>query len=68
MSAIVPITKSALAERLQVSTRTLERWINQGDLPPPRRLGTRRVYWHPHVIEQWLERALGDRKQARKRR
>ena len=43
MSNTVPITKPELAARLGVSTRSLERWIRSGDLPPPRRLGPRRV-------------------------
>lgn len=55
----VPLTKRDVARLASVSTRTIERWILSGEIPPPRRLGPRRVYWHPETIAQWLAERLG---------
>jgi len=41
-----------------ISTRTVERWIDDGKIPPPLKLGRRRL-WHPDVISA----ALRDRQQ-----
>lgn len=56
-NAFKPMTKDDVAEVLGLSLRTVENWVNEGTLPPPKKLGNR-VYWHPHVFYSWLERSL----------
>lgn len=46
-------TKKA-AERLGISTRTLEKWRLTGQSPPYRKLG-RAVRYDPADVEVWLE-------------
>jgi excisionase family DNA binding protein len=58
------ISKSELAEHLGVSVRSIERWINSKELPPPKRLGGRRVVWHTTVIERWINAKFGPKKVA----
>lgn len=60
MTAIAqPLRKADVARLANVSSRTIERWILSGDIPPPHRLGPRRVYWHPETIARWLAERLG---------
>ena len=54
-----PITKDAAAQLLSVTKRTIENWIAQGILPPPRAIG-RRVYWPATQFDAWLAGCLGD--------
>lgn len=56
---IAPLTKKDVARMANVSPRTIERWIRSGLIPPPRRLGYRRIYWHPQTIKRWLAEQLG---------
>ncbi|MFW5453927.1 helix-turn-helix transcriptional regulator [Thioalkalivibrio sulfidiphilus] len=58
-------TKSELAQHLGVSVRSVERWINSKQLPPPKRLGGRRVVWHTAVIEKWINTRFGPKQGAR---
>ena len=48
------IRKRELCEQLQVSKSTLDRWVSQGHLQPPLRLGPRVVAWPSSVIDAWL--------------
>lgn len=59
-----PITKDAAAQLLSVTKRTIENWIAQGILPPPRAIG-RRVYWPETQFDAWLTSCLGDVSSAR---
>jgi len=52
-----PLTKDDLAELLGVSARTIENWVNEGVVPAPKKLGGR-VYWHPRMFFDWLDRRL----------
>lgn len=54
-----PLTKRDVARLAHVSPRTIERWIRAGEIPAPRRLGPRRVFWHPETIQRWLAERLG---------
>lgn len=47
--------KAELAEKLGVSSTTIWRWVNEGELPKPITLGPRIIGWEVTVIEQWLE-------------
>ena len=58
-----PVTKKMAAETLDVSIRTIESWIADGQMPAPERLG-RRVYWHPDVFYSWLASRLGQSAQS----
>ncbi|EPC6194225.1 helix-turn-helix transcriptional regulator [Vibrio cholerae] len=44
-----------LAKELGVSTSTLWRWRQSGDIPEPISLGPRLIVWERVVINQWLE-------------
>ena len=48
-----PITKERASAIIQVSIRTLDYWVQQGEMPMPVKLG-RRCYWHPNVFYPWL--------------
>lgn len=53
------LTKEQLAEELQVSVRTVERWIAERRVPfvrLPRRGARRAVRFNARQITQWLER------------
>lgn len=48
------IRKYELAELLNVSTRTIERWVKNEMLPPPFKTKTgRTVGWAAHQLEEW---------------
>jgi predicted DNA-binding transcriptional regulator AlpA len=59
MSASNPnlITKTDVAQRLGVSTRTVEKLVAACKFPPPLKLG-KSAMWAADVVERWLERAL----------
>lgn len=44
-----------LAKELGVSTSTIWRWRQSGEIPHPISLGPRIVGWERAVIDQWLE-------------
>lgn len=56
------ITTKELARLLQVSTRTVWRWLKAGALPPPLRMGGS-VRWRLDVVHAWI---TGDRSSDRK--
>lgn len=58
------ITKAELAQHLGVSERSIERWINNRQLPAPKLLGGRRVVWHENVIERWINAKFSPKKLA----
>ena len=49
------IRPNQLAKRLGVSTVTLWRMENRGELPPRRQISQRIVGWIETEIDQWLE-------------
>lgn len=38
-----------------VSTRTIQRWVRSGQLPPPFRMGRKRL-WMPDQVKEWMAR------------
>lgn len=52
------LSKPQVCERLGLSARTLEAMVNDGQFPPPVRLG-KRVYWCEPVVAAWLQRVFG---------
>ena len=57
IAAFKPLSKNDVADVLGVCLRTVENWVNEGDLPAPAKLGNR-CYWHPTTFYAWLERRL----------
>lgn len=56
-----PITKERAAEICSVSLRTINYWIEAGEIPAPSSIASgRRLYWHPDVFYRWLGRELGE--------
>jgi predicted DNA-binding transcriptional regulator AlpA len=51
------VKKLAVAERLGVSERTLEKLVRARRFPPPLRIG-KNVVWADEAVEKWLVRAL----------
>jgi predicted DNA-binding transcriptional regulator AlpA len=47
------LNEDAIAEFLNVSVRTIQRWRSTGDGPPFVRAGARRVIYSRTAIEQW---------------
>lgn len=52
-----PLSKSDVARALGVCVRTVESWVNTGEVPPPAKIGAR-VYWHPRTFYAWLDKRL----------
>ena len=52
-----PLSKSDVARALGVCVRTVESWVNAGEIPPPAKIGAR-VYWHPRTFYAWLDKRL----------
>ena len=50
-----------VAKRLQISTRTVQRMVEEGRFPSPIQLGSNTPRWRPHDIEEWLEAQEGER-------
>jgi len=44
-----------VAKRLQIHRATLDRWVEKGIFPPPRRYGRRIVVWPAEQVDQWFE-------------
>ena len=57
IAAFKPLSKNDVADVLGVCLRTVENWVNEGDLPAPAKLGNR-CYWHPTTFYAWLESRL----------
>ncbi len=51
------IGKADVAQRLGVSTRTIEKLVASAKFPPPLKLG-KTAMWASEVVDRWLERAL----------
>lgn len=57
----VLISRAEFADRLGISLATLHRWVSNGTLPPPVRLGRRHSVWHSTVVRSTLHQlTLGD--------
>jgi prophage regulatory protein len=56
-SPVQLICKSAVAQRLGVSERTVEKLVKARKFPPPLKLGKNAVWAH-EVVERWLEQVL----------
>jgi len=57
MNGFIP--KSALANELGISIRTLENWCSNRGFPKPRRLlGSRLVFFDVAEVAEWLEKTL----------
>lgn len=53
-SAGAHLTKTDIAERIKITVRTLDRWIEQGIFPPPDRRPTKRtIRWWLSTVERW---------------
>ncbi|MFG6417327.1 helix-turn-helix transcriptional regulator [Roseateles sp. DC23W] len=52
-----PLTKEDVASLLDVTSRCIEQWVEQGLLPRWRKLGNR-CFWHPDVFFSWLDTYL----------
>ncbi len=57
VEAFEPVTKKRAAEVLQVSSRTVDYWVEQGLMPAPAHIG-RHCYWHPDTFYSWLRSRL----------
>jgi hypothetical protein len=58
--SFTPITKEEAARICSVSLRTINTWIEAGELPTPVTIASgRRLYWHPDVFYAWLNKELG---------
>ena len=55
------LTRSELARRLGVNTRTVRRMVLAGDLPEPVKMGRRTVRWNREDIEVFLSMSGGPR-------
>jgi excisionase family DNA binding protein len=51
------MTKQAVVEDLNVSERTLEKWVRDGKFPTPVRMG-KRAYWDREAVERWKRMAF----------
>ncbi len=64
------VTKAELAEQLQVSVRTINRWVNEGILPTPIRKGRGRMatrFQADAALLYWQEQGEEARKERRHR-
>ena len=52
-----PLTKEDVADVLGITTRCVEKWVDQGVIPRWQKLGDRSL-WHPDVFYGWLHRHL----------
>lgn len=48
------LTKQQVAQRLNISLRTLYRFIQTGEIPPPVKLGSL-SRWRSDVLDDWIE-------------
>jgi excisionase family DNA binding protein len=53
------LTPVELCELLRISRPTLAAWIANGTLPPPIRLGTKKIYWRREDIDKLLAGRTG---------
>lgn len=55
LSDDVLVSRAEFATRLRVSLATLHRWVADGTIPAPARIG-RRAVWHVDVVRQTLRK------------
>ncbi len=48
------LTVRDLAELLSVHTRSIRRWVSEGELPPPIKIGGS-LRWKPARIQEWIQ-------------
>lgn len=48
------LTRAAVAERIGVAVRTIERWTRSGVGPEPIKLGPRTVRYRASDVEAWM--------------
>lgn len=48
------ISASKVSEQLDVSLRTLQRWVREGRFPVPVKLGPARIGFYQVEVEAWL--------------
>jgi predicted DNA-binding transcriptional regulator AlpA len=54
-------SKSQLAARYKISTRTIDRMRKRGQFPPPDiQIGDRMVRWNDETVEKFLAERTGD--------
>jgi predicted DNA-binding transcriptional regulator AlpA len=53
------LSRAAVAERVGVAVRTIERWARDGIGPKPIKLGPRVIRYRASDIEEWLKRDGG---------
>lgn len=51
------MTQAEAADRLRVSRRTIRRYAQLGELPPPIRIG-RNAYYRPDTIKDFIDSKL----------
>jgi excisionase family DNA binding protein len=56
------VTVREVAERLDVTTAAVYKWIKEKSMPAPLRLGGPRgvIRWFPEEIDEWLEGQADD--------
>ena len=56
------VTARDLSELLGVTKAAIYKWVKEGTMPTPTRIGGKRgvLRWHPSVIEEWLEERTND--------
>ncbi len=55
------LTRSEVAARLDITPRSLDRWVAAGRFPGPRRNGRRWSRWDARDVEAFLERLVPKR-------
>jgi predicted DNA-binding transcriptional regulator AlpA len=53
------LTVRQLAETLQCCPQTVRNWYRRGLLPPPLRMGRRKLLWDPEAVRDALTRLQG---------
>ena len=48
------LTQREVTELLSVTARTIQRWLANGDFPPPIKLSNRIIRWRRDDIDSWL--------------
>lgn len=63
------VDRNTVAKACGVSRETLERWIKDGKIPPPKVISRKKVGWLPAELEEWfgnLPTICGQSKQVAK--
>lgn len=48
--------QKAVMEKLGVSRATVNRWVKDGSLPAPLKIGARAIAWPGAVLNQWADK------------